>query len=441
MNPVDPDLEGSDAMDRKDANGEKFVAHYVNGIEEAGGKMTVRYAWPREKGAAPETRVSQARLFEPWGWIVKSNVYEADMDRAVLSSAMVPVLTGCVLFGVALLITVGVAASISRPLRQTVDVLEEAASGTVDLTVRLPETGRDELTRVSRAFNRFVETCHGIVRTAAESVGALRDAEARVSSGADQSVRGMNQQDSDIEQMATSMNQMSATVTEVAKHASEAASAADEAAREAEGGREAVASNREGIDTLVSDLEGAADVIRKLESDSADIGTVLTVIREVAEQTNLLALNAAIEAARAGEYGRGFAVVADEVRSLAQRTHESTRDIEEIVERIQGGTRDTVDVMQRSRQGAQTAVERAETVGDALETIAAAVMTINQMNAQIATASEEQASVAEEINRNVVGVREVAGEVLSGARENLESMKGLRELADRLTEALDKLRI
>ncbi len=228
-----------------------------------------------------------------------------------------------------------------------------------------------------------------------------------LSISSERSIRELNIQKEEAEQVAAAMNEMAATVNEVAKntqYAAEATKTADQ--RVVEGGR-LMENSVKAILTLHDDIENAAAVVLKLESESREIGKVLEVIRSIAEQTNLLALNAAIEAARVGEQGRGFAVVADEVRTLASKTHQSTEEIRMMIERLQSGVENVVSTMETSRSGAKATVSYAQEMEATLVTIKSTVSDVNNLNIQIATAAEEQSSVAEEINKNILRINEV----------------------------------
>jgi methyl-accepting chemotaxis protein len=248
-------------------------------------------------------------------------------------------------------------------------------------------------------------------------------------------------QQSETALVATAINEMAATAHEVAKSAADTAQASHRADGESREGKAVVGRTVRAIDALASEVENAAGVIQRLEVDTESIGRVVEVIRGIAEQTNLLALNAAIEAARAGEQGRGFAVVADEVRTLASRTQQSTREIQEMIERLQTGAKDAVAVMEKGRGQARASVEQAGTAGASLESITQAVATINDMTAQIASAAEEQTQVTEEINRNVTQIAQAVEATAQGAEQTAAAGEELARIAAELQASVGRFRI
>ena len=252
---------------------------------------------------------------------------------------------------------------------------------------------------------------------------------------------GVESQKDETVQVASAITQMTATVQEVANNAESATSAAADADSEAKAGNQIVSSTVQAISELATEVESSASVIEKLKGDSENIGAVLDVIKGIAEQTNLLALNAAIEAARAGEQGRGFAVVADEVRTLAQRTQESTAEIENLINALQGGAEEAVTVMTRSRDRASHTVEQAKHAGESLSSITRAVGTILQLNTQIATAAEEQSSVSEEINRNVINIQDISEQTASGAEQTASASAELARLGEQLQNLVGQFKV
>jgi len=330
---------------------------------------------------------------------------------------------------------------VTRPLGNTVQAMQDIAEGEGDLTRRLPVRGRDEIAELSGAFNKFVQKVQTLVRQVAGSTSQLAAAAEEMSLVTEETRSGVQRQRNETEQVATAMNEMTATVQEVARNAESAAAAAKQADLEASEGGKVVQETVASIQQLAGEVEKAATVIQKVEQDSEEIGAVLEVIRGIAEQTNLLALNAAIEAARAGEQGRGFAVVADEVRSLASRTQASTEEIQQMIERLQSGARAAVKVMEEGRNMAGGSVEQAGKAGQALHRITTAVDSISSMNGQIAEAAGQQGGVAEEINRNIINISQVADETATGTSQLATASSDLARLSAELQSLVASFKV
>ena len=293
----------------------------------------------------------------------------------------------------------------------------------------------DEIGRITHAYNQLLTQVGEMIRAVRESAQAADESCARMASMASVNSSNVREQQAEIDQVATAMNQMLATSHEVARSTVEAASAADTAERETSSGHAVMQVSVDAIRDLTQHVEGLAEVMQQLLADSEEIGRVLEVISSIAAQTNLLALNAAIEAARAGEQGRGFAVVADEVRNLAARTQTSAGEISGLISRLQAQAGRASAAMGESRQGSELTLQQIEAAQNAFEHIVDAVQTIRGMANQIATAAEEQSHVAEEMNRSLNRIGEVAEqsahssiETESTSQSINRSMDGLRDL-------------
>ncbi len=262
----------------------------------------------------------------------------------------------------------------------------------------------------------------------------LASSAAQISEATERTQSNTNKQQSEIDMVATAMNEMTATVEEVARNAEQAAESAKTANNESNTGMQVANQTKTDINTLVQDIDHAAQVLNKLAAESDNIGSVLDVIKGIAEQTNLLALNAAIEAARAGEQGRGFAVVADEVRTLASRTQASTLEIQEMIDKLQSGTKDSVAVMTNALERGQSSVESVDKTVVSLSGIQSAISNINDMNAQIATASEEQTQVANEINQSMINISQISQQTTTDASDAHNAGVALSDISMQLSE-------
>jgi len=430
MHPTKPELDGKDMSDFVDPNGKHLFTAFVDTVKRNGGGF-VDYMWSKPGHDRPVDKLSYVKGFKPWGWIIGSGIYVDDVKGILWNQAYELMFTGLVVLAIQLALSLLVVRAITTPLGRLHQLMSHVeSSGELGRRAKLSQG--DEIGLMSNAFDAMLDRLQGFVLEVNQVITLLVQSADQLGAVTEQANHDVMVEQSETDQVAAAMNQMSATVQEVARSAAEAASAAQTADGEAVSGKQVVAATVEAIDALASEVNNAANVIQKLEQDSDNIGRVLDVIRGVAEQTNLLALNAAIEAARAGEQGRGFAVVADEVRTLAQRTQQSTEEIQQMIETLQLGARDAVEVMERGRERARTSVEHAARAGASLSAITEAEARINDMNTQIASAAEEQSAVAEEINRNVVAITHVAHSTSEGAGRTAAAAEELRRLAQAL---------
>ncbi|MCI0995890.1 methyl-accepting chemotaxis protein [Pseudomonas corrugata] len=350
-------------------------------------------------------------------------------------------MVGLVIAGIGLLVIWLVGHGIARPLKQMVAMLDDIAQGEGDLTRRLVSDRADELGAIARGFNTFLSKLQGMITQVVTSVQSVSDSSEHTADIAIRTNQGVHKQMSEIDQVATAVHEMTATAQDVARNATQAAQAASHADQAASQGMQIVRDTSTSIGALAVEIGKAVGVVQTLAKDSENINAILTAIRGIAEQTNLLALNAAIEAARAGEQGRGFAVVADEVRNLAQKTQQATEEIQSMIQQLQQGTRDVVRVMEDSQHRTDESVQHAAKAAQALETITQAVSVINDMNTQIASAAEEQSAVADDINRNVINIGQVANEVAGGADESSAASAGLTKLAEQQRRLINQFRV
>ena len=341
---------------------------------------------------------------------------------------------------VALGVSLWFASSVTRPITQLSKTIRDIESES-DLTRQIDINSNDELGQTAQAINAMLAKFRSILQQVSSNTCQLATAAEETSVITRQTTEAVQQQLAETTQVATAMNEMSATVQEVATNTSSTASASAEANTESREGRQVVDQAIAQISELASQIESAASVIQSVQQDTDSISAILDVIKGIAEQTNLLALNAAIEAARAGEQGRGFAVVADEVRNLASRTQQSTKEIHQMIDKLQSGSQQAVGVMEQSQKQAQSAVEHATNAGASLTSIAGVVENINDMSTQIASAAEEQSVVAEEINRNIVSIRDMAEQTAAGTENTAAASDELAQLATKLQSLVGQFRV
>jgi methyl-accepting chemotaxis protein len=340
-----------------------------------------------------------------------------------------------------LLLSGSIVSSIGTALGSLLVSLKDIASGDGDLTKRIEKTSNDELGDVVDWFNQFVDKLHHSITDVVKSIKPLTSLSADLGSLTSETLAISAKQNQATEQVSLVVEEMVTSVKAVSSNASSASEAANQADKAAKNGRDIVTKTVASINGLAEEVERAGEVIRKLEADTGNVGTILDVIKGIAEQTNLLALNAAIEAARAGEQGRGFAVVADEVRTLASRTQDSTQEIQKVIEELQTAARSAVDVMGQSKQRAQVSVEHAAQTGESLAAITERVSAITEMNMQIASAAIEQERAAYSIKENVLGIKETSETAMRSIQKVEEASSSLVDISGNLQRATSDFKV
>ena len=343
-------------------------------------------------------------------------------------------------FLVAFVSMIFVAKTVVSPIRFLEERLRQVAQGDGDLTHSLQVKGHDEIAAAASGFNTFLEKLRHMIRELQSSVEGIETRATEFSHITNDLKDNVTRQQHETQTVATAVNEMAASVREVADNASAASVAADAADKVAKEGQHIITRTVQAVEDLASEVGRSADVLGELHNHSQSIESVLDVIKTIAEQTNLLALNAAIEAARAGEQGRGFAVVADEVRTLASRTQESTEEIQNMIEALQAASRQAVAAMQGGDERARAAVEEVSKANEALESIANSIADIVGRNVQIASAAEQQSSVADEINLNVDTINNLSGETGMHADRTAQGSAELNHMAQSIAQLVGQFR-
>ena len=440
MHPMNAKLEGQNLSGFKDPDGKALFNEMV-AITRSQGAGQVDYRWPKPGASDPVPKISYVELFQPWGWIIGSGVYVDDVQEEFRAQALKAMSIGLLIALLLAALVVLITRSIVQPLQAAVGAMANIANGEGDLTRNLDTHGRDELTALSTYFNAFTDRLRHVIRQMLDSAGSLDQAARTLGDISSEAQRHSQQQAQQMELVATAINQVTYGVQDVAKNAEHASSEMHTAEDQASQGQQNIEASLRQIDQLSGTIDKAVEVIQSLASESTQIGSVLEVIRSIAEQTNLLALNAAIEAARAGEQGRGFAVVADEVRLLAQRTQQSTAEIQGMIERLQGNSEAAVKVIHESSRASQLTVEQASQAGESLAQIAQSLRNLTGLNASIASATLEQSHVVEDINQNVTQTAALAHNTAEAAEQSSAASQHLKQLADQLNLLLGQFRV
>ncbi|MBV4538394.1 methyl-accepting chemotaxis protein [Pseudomonas sp. SWRI10] len=374
-------------------------------------------------------------------WTLVAEVPEAEIYAQMRQAVWLTSLIGGAVALVSLLLVVLLARGLVRPIRQVTAALVQIGSGAGDLSHRLDDSRQDELGDLARGFNRFLDSQRALIGDVLRTTERLHHSVEQVTQVVDDTAERSGRQQEMTEMVATAVHEMGLTVQDIAQNAGQAAQASQSARDEALQAREVVQRSVKGIEGMSGEIGKAAEAVEQLANEVASIDEVLGVIRSISEQTNLLALNAAIEAARAGEMGRGFAVVADEVRTLARRTQVSTDQVQQMIQRLKEGAGTAVASMQAGQAATGSGVESTQRTGSSLGAITDQVEHISDMNHQVATATEEQSAVTEEINRTVQGISDLARQTAAQVQGCRDECQALRGLADDLARQMGGFRL
>lgn len=440
MHPIKPELQGKNLDQSADPNGKRLFREMVD-VVESEGEGFVDYLWPKPGHEEAVEKVSFVKGFEPWKMIIGTGIYIDDLRDQQLSFLWRYILIVMLLSLPLVAVLVLIILSIRQPLTNTLKAMENIAQGEGNLTLRLDESGRDELSRLAALFNQFVTRTQSTIEEFKDASLQLNTLSEQMKQVVETNKQSTEQQKVETHSAASAISEMAASTEDIAKSAQQAADETASGLEKASQGSQDIGASMSGLTLLSNELGNTKQVVSELTENSSKIGSILDVIRGIAEQTNLLALNAAIEAARAGEAGRGFAVVADEVRGLATRTQESTDEIQTMIEQIQNGVQGVTHSVDVAHTHSVETKSSAETAERMLSEVNNAMQEITAITNQIATATEQQASVASEISNNTTNIAGLVDESSTNFGHVSDSTEEIHHLSRLLAEKVDQFKV
>lgn len=440
MHPFKPELNGKSLSNNKDPDGTLLFVDMVNIVKRQGEGM-IPYKWPKPGKDESVDKIAYVKGFSQWQWIIGSGVYIDTIDEAFAHLRNLVVLNSAIIIAILIGLSYLIARSILLPTQLAANMMKDISQGEGDLTQALDEDGNDEVSRLSRYFNLYTQKMRESLKHVAQNAHDVNQYAHNVDDASKTNHSFIELQNDSSTQVAAAMEQMTHQIHDVSRNAEAAEHAAVDAASNASEGKNIVAQTIKAIETLSKNIETVSQVTADLAQESNNIGSVLDVIRGIAEQTNLLALNAAIEAARAGEQGRGFAVVADEVRTLASRTGKSTDEIQTMIAKLQKGAQAAVDAVTASQQLSSSTVEQAGAANSSLTEIERLVTIITDMNGQIARATEQQSSAADEVNLRINELSQSTEQSLSNTAQLANASDNLKHSSQELTDVVNRFKL